>query len=322
MYNHSSSTFLNIIDPLYSFKSAFDPFLIFILLIYLYLDAKTTKLIISILLLLFLILNTFTVLDSLGLINIKHIGYDEIYGRTSGAFGESNVYASYISLFLPLSVSFWVNSTNFYHLLFMYLNMFFGIYALVLTGSRGGFLSAIIAFIVFFALIKKNIHSIKKFANAYLLIAVFFSVFIVFKTTPALTVGGIKNNLISRYETSSLNDYSSGRIDLWTKGLNIFMDNPIFGVQKPFSEIVGSNTHNTYLEILVSRGVIGFFLFIAIFYFIFRSVYNKYLDNKSSMVLTSYLAGFCSFIVSMFFLNMFSAYYFFFIYSAIAIKTE
>jgi hypothetical protein len=162
-------------------------------------------------------LNTFTVLDSLGIINIKHIGYDEIYGRTSGAFGESNVYAAYISLFLPLSVSLLVNATNFYNLIFMYLNIFFGIYALVLTGSRGGFLSAIIAFIVFFALIKKNIYSIKKFANAYIFIAVFLSVFIVFKTTPALTVGGIKNNLISRYETSNLNDYSSGRIDLWKK---------------------------------------------------------------------------------------------------------
>jgi hypothetical protein len=111
---------------------------------------------------LFLILNTFTVVDSLGLINVKHIGFDEVYGRTSGAFGESNVYAAYISLFLPLTVSFLINSTNLYYLIFMYLNIFFGIYALVLTGSRGGFLSAIISLIVFFIITKNSIYSIKK----------------------------------------------------------------------------------------------------------------------------------------------------------------
>jgi O-antigen ligase len=204
----------------------------------------------------------------------------------------------------------------------MYLNIFFGIYALVLTGSRGGFLSAIISLIVFFIITKNSIYSIKKKSNVYIFALLFLSIFIVYKTTPALTVGGIKNNIISRYETSTLNDYSSGRIDLWKKGLQVFLENPFFGVQKPFSEIVGSNTHNTYLEVLVSRGIVGLFLFIAIFYSIFMQVYSKYLNFDRSIILPSYLAGFCAFAVSMFFLNMFSAYYFFFIYSAIAIKNE
>jgi O-antigen ligase len=254
--------------------------------------------------------------------NIKHIGYDDVYGRTSGAFGESNVYAAYISLFLPLTVSFLVTAKNLYYIIFMYLNIFLGIYALVLTGSRGGFLSAIISFIIFFVITRKNMHFTKKFANFYIFSMILISIFIVFKTTPALTVSGIQNNIILRYETSNLNDYSSGRIDLWKKGLEIFLDDPFFGVQKPFSEIVGSNTHNTYLEILVSRGIVGLVLFIAFFYFIFKKVYGKYIDLGNSIIFPAYIAGFCSFIVSMFFLNMFSSYYFFFIYSALALKNE
>lgn len=322
IYNHLSLSNLNLFDSLYSLKSSFDPFIILILLIYMYLDNKSTQIAFNLSLFLFLILNSITVFDSLGLVNINHIGFDEVYGRTSGAFGESNVYASYIALFLPLTVSFLMNSKNIYYMIFMYLNIFFGVYALVLTGSRGGFLSAIISFIVFFVLTMKNVHATKKIANVYVVALLFLSVFIVFKTTPALTVDGINNNIISRYGTSDLNDYSSGRIDLWKKGLNIFLDNPFFGAQESFSEIVGSNTHNTYLEILVSRGFVGLFLFISIFYYIFKNIYNKYLEDVSSVILPSYIAGFCSFIVSMFFLNMFSAYYFFFIYSALAIKIK
>lgn len=61
----------------------------------------------------------------------------------------------------------------------------------------------------------------------------------------------------------------AGRFELWENGIQLFLDNPLFGVglfqfRSEMLERFGSTmfAHNTYLGILVESGVIGLFLFL------------------------------------------------------------
>lgn len=310
----------NLFELLIPFKSGFDAFIIFILIDYLVLDRKYIDKLIFYLVLIFFILNFVTVLDSFGMINIDRIHFDMKYGRSAGAFGESNVYASYVSSFIPLIVVILLNAKEKYYFIFTSINLLFGIYALLLTGSRGGFLSMLISMLILYGFTKKKLLNYNYGRYIALTVVVIISFIVVVKTIPELTAEGLEKNFVSRYESSDLNDYSSGRLDLWAKGLSLFVENPFLGAEKGFVKIIGSNSHNTYLEILVNRGLFGFLLFLSIFFIIYKK--NIYFYKKMNMddIYSAYIAGFFSFIISMFFLNMFSAFYFFFLYSSLVVK--
>ncbi|WP_462323588.1 O-antigen ligase family protein [Desulfoplanes sp.] len=317
--NITGSNFNNLFDFLITFKGAFDAFIIFILLLYLNLNQDYLEKTIKMLLLVFFILNLITVLDALKLFDIDRIGFDAVHGRTSGAFGESNVYAAYVSLFLPLVIASLLECKNKLSFFYYSLNIILGVYSLILTGSRGGIVSFIVSFVFFLIIIKKSNLKIEKVAKVYIVLTIALTGLVLIYSIPRNITEGLENNIVSRYESSSLNEYSSGRIDLWKKSFNIFWENPLFGSSDSFSDIIGSNTHNTYLEIVISRGLVGLFLFLGIFYSIIRKVFSqKKIYNDYFLI--SYAAGFISFVISMVFLNMFSAYYYFFIYSALIVN--
>jgi O-antigen ligase len=61
----------------------------------------------------------------------------------------------------------------------------------------------------------------------------------------------------------------NGRGTVWNNGLQLFWDNPVFGIGAGgFAGSVSGNlrmaAHNTYLEVLVEHGVIGLLVFLAI----------------------------------------------------------
>lgn len=311
--------FSSLYENIYSFKGAFDPFVIFILILCLDLEKKSIQLILNILLVVFFLLNTITVCDSLALIEFTRIGFDDVYGRTSGAFGESNVYASYVSFFLPLLIGKILTSKKINNIIYMSINLFVGIFALILTGSRGGFVSAIISNMILIIMLKRCTTNISKNVLIYALTLLSITTFIVIYSMPLISRGGLEKNIVSRYESSDLDEYSSGRIGLWKKGLSIVLKNPFLGSTKPFSEMVGSNTHNTFLEITVSRGIIGLCFFVMIFYTIGKKMFFA-ATSKININAFFYFSGIVSFVISMLFLNMFSAYYYFFIYLAVSIK--
>jgi len=117
-----------------------------------------------------------------------------------------------------------------------------------------------------------------------LLIVILYMLFINFaKKIPILIVSGLSLTLISfvisftkfdfnkviysRIEDIST-DGGSGRFDLWEQAINYFMSNPLFGIGAfTFSEHYAFDNdkkiyvHNTYLEILVESGIIGFLLY-------------------------------------------------------------
>lgn len=87
------------------------------------------------------------------------------------------------------------------------------------------------------------------------------------------------DNEILMGRTDYNNDFSNGRLSIWECGINTFKKNPVFGIG--FSNILGYSQekfpesfvaqkkfeayHNTYIDLLVSQGLIGFLIALSIF---------------------------------------------------------
>ena len=141
---------------------------------------------------------------------------------------------------------------------------------MILTFSRGGlyFFGAI-----FLILNIENLRKLK-FNFSLILGMIFFLVignyiynFIVIETDGAV---------IDRYNEEGV----SNRDVLVDVGINIFKDNPIFGVgtgnfnmvamdQKYFGEISGA--HNEFVRVLAEHGIICFIFYVFFFYFTYTS---------------------------------------------------
>ena len=79
----------------------------------------------------------------------------------------------------------------------------------------------------------------------------------------------------------------SGRLELWKAGIRMAQRNPLFGVgsrrfgefAKEYSDLShdmrGKNSHNTYVEILASSGLIGFVCFALMCYFLIRELRRR-----------------------------------------------
>ncbi|WP_069856765.1 O-antigen ligase family protein [Desulfoplanes formicivorans] len=310
----------NLLNLLMNFKSSFDAFLIYVLIENLHLKERDANYSFYVLILCFFLLNAMTVFDSLGLVSIEGISFDTKYGRSQGSFGESNVYASYVSFFIPIVIAGFFMSKNLLWSIFLGINLLFGAYSIVLTGSRTAFLSSLFALIAFFVLSRNKIMQNK---NKNLLLFIIFLVISsigIYKTIPETTVSGLETNIVSRYQHSSLDEYSSGRLGLWKKGLEIYVQNPLLGISEDFTSLVGSNTHNTYLEVLISKGLIGLIFFMLILVFLVKKTLYLLSSKKNELLYYGYLSGLLSFMISMLALNMFSAYYFFFVTSSIVLK--
>lgn len=182
------------------------------------------------------------------------------------------------------------------HLLFI-ISLFgsiFGIFASILSGSRGGWIFTPIAIIYMIISNRKYIN--KKIAISFSVLIILFSVSIIntsiFKEKYNQTI----NNLV-QFNKGDSNTSLGIRFELWKSAIYTIPYNPIIGsgfekrtelttqfmkqgkVNLPIS-FANWHSHNQYLEALSVRGIIGFLGLIGILLmplFIFRN--NK--DNDS-----------------------------------------
>lgn len=157
------------------------------------------------------------------------------------------------------------------------------------TGSRGGLISVAIGCIILF--LKDS--SLKK-----KILFIFLS-FIVL-----VTLMVFEADKLDRYSIENLNDSSNVlRFQLWSVAWDIFMSNPIFGrgansmlnLGIAYGAPINIMVHNTYLEILVDYGILGFIMWFTPFIMILRkSVRQKHLLVTSILVSTFFCAFFIS----------------------------
>lgn len=163
---------------------------------------------------------------------------------------------------------------------------FIGLYASILTFSRGAYLSVFIFFLSAFILVavfKVKISVIKDYR--------FLLVFFLFM----LALYPIKGPFVKvlPVQSSTSQEMSvEGRLDQWERCIEIFKDYPLQGVGangfKRINKVISNKnripytnkTTNSYFQILVEKGLIGFFLYLSLFIYIGCLLLDKLVKNK------------------------------------------
>ena len=176
--------------------------------------------------------------------------------RLTGLSNDPNIFA--FSMALPF---WWLNknrgNSKSYHVLYFAICL-----CIILTLSRSAII--IYGFLLIVAMLSKPKNLLKSFRLfvAFGIVSLFVYVIFVAKWEEFLLP-----ILRSRYESAGT---GSGRFELWQIGLEIFKSNPVFGIGwynflfYNVSYYGGTNyAHNTFLEVLVELGVVGFLLYLA-----------------------------------------------------------
>jgi tetratricopeptide (TPR) repeat protein len=189
----------------------------------------------------------------------------------TGSFYWHNQMAGFIIILIPLLLSLFLATRNLYFKFILLLVIFVSFLAIVLTYSRGGWISMLASLMLFFAFSFKKIKSHIK--PLFIMLAVFMIVtFIILKPANVGKTGqSIKSELSSQTRSVSGNL----RTTVWQNAFKILRDNPIFGVgpgafgssyykYQSVPWLYAKYTHNHYLQYMAELGIIGFFLFASI----------------------------------------------------------
>ena len=141
-----------------------------------------------------------------------------------------------------------------------------GLVAIFLCGKRSGLIILAISLIF---LVLLNMYNEKKLNFKLLIVLVFLcgiALYILVFTNAGNLILNRNNSL------SQSGDYSNGRLDLIKQMIQIFKDNPIFGIgtlatKSYYGTILG---HNIYMQVLSENGAIGLS---ALLYMLFNNFY-------------------------------------------------
>ena len=81
-------------------------------------------------------------------------------------------------------------------------------------------------------------------------------------------------------------EFMSGREELWEYAIKLFKSSPLIGVgDQEFVKKFGTLPHNTYLQVLCERGIIGIILFIIpLIYCLFKTIRLCRNNQKSDII--------------------------------------
>lgn len=142
----------------------------------------------------------------------------------------------------------------------------FNTYSIVFSYSRGAY-AAFLAVIGFFGVTRKR--SLLALMTALL---IFWQV--------VLPVSVVERINMTQSEEGELDSSAESRLVLWQHGIDLFQENPLFGVGYRVYQFTTQghlrDPHNMYVGFLAEFGLIGLSLFLFLFYLAFRSGWRLY----------------------------------------------
>lgn len=216
-----------------------------------------------------------------------------IYGNLFASYVNKHHFAALMEMTIALTLGLlFMQATKKDKLLLLIIAVLLMGIAIVMTGSRGGFLSlvGILFFLVLLTVIygdKKHSEE-KSFLSRKNLIVVgssFLLVLVLFGITVWLGAGADAVRSVG-LEGSNPNDFTNGRLHFWTVTLDIIRNNPIigsgldsYGISFPqYDSWNGQfrleHAHNDYLQTLSDSGIIGFGLLIMFIVLLFKQGLN------------------------------------------------
>lgn len=303
-------------------KSYMDPYVLFIVAYSAIHDEKSIKSMLLALVVTMAVFVAITILSSFDILAVSRATVDERWGRTRGAFAESNQFAAYLVAFLPLLAAFMMTARSMLVRALLAGILLVTLYVLLLSGSRGGLLALFIGAGVYYLLYSR--HTLpKSLMNLIMVYAAGLLVMgLVFFTLPDQTAHGLLLKLSGKFTDVTETDYSSGRLENWGAALKLFMHSPLFGTGwRTYIPLVGWNSHNDYILFLVTTGVVGLYLFVLIYVRILKSAMEcRRLDPFNLHIYNAFISGFVSFMVTLLFVNIYNPSYFVLLYAALVLK--
>lgn len=189
--------------------------------------------------------------------------------RSEGTLSGPNDICSIFVIAVPFFLTKFLRGRNFIIKPISFVCLSILGYAIYLTRSRGGFLSAVVVcFWYFYNLFKHHIRSK----------AIRFSIGLLF----ALFIFVVGSSFVGR-EISAKDASASTRVDIWAQGIELLKQNPLFGVgYGRFGDMIrhDRSAHSSFVRNFAETGFVGHFFYIGILYLVFR---NYLLFNKNSL---------------------------------------
>jgi len=194
-------------------------------------------------------------------------GYSVVALHSIGiGWAYSNYIAALANLFIPLNLAVFLTTRSKvrYIVLFNLIALFF---SMLITISRGGFLTFLLSIITFGVSLAIAEGKLKYVAGIFFVIGGIL--LIIFKTI-------FGQLLLFRFAFTVVSNASiQNRFRMWAQAVEIIKKNPLIG-SGPYQKQVFSgvllteNPHNYYLKIGMDAGVIGIILFVAILILLLR----------------------------------------------------
>lgn len=222
-------------------------------------------------------------------VRISGILVERAMPRLIGPLQDPNIFSMYASpFFFYLLLKVKKNKLDSFFLLLTTLSIF-------LTLSRGGIIGIIVSLILFLifkaiSFIYKAKINFKNLVKTLIVLTIFFFIII----------SMLKHSYFSDFIKNRVNSFSSGsgRFEIWINALFLWSENPIFGIgwyNFLYYNIEFFNrtnyVHNTFLEVLVETGILGFILYSTFHLLILYIIIRLIISNKNYMfLLLSYIS--------------------------------
>lgn len=194
-----------------------------------------------------------------------------------GAQMDPNNQAAFLLMGVSISLYYLLNTKNrTSRFVLLIVILLVNIYAMFLTGSRGGIASLVLVFLILMLLSEKNDKLVSKQTIINCIIVLIFILVAYF-----LAKSYLNKDIFDRLFDFSTYEGGSNRVDIWGNAIQIFMNNPLFG--GGWGSYWGYNgyyivIHNTFLSILIDGGIIGSILFfLPVLFILISSMTQKYI---------------------------------------------
>jgi len=246
-------------------------------------------------------------------------------GRVQGPLGEPNQYAAFLVLFLPAYIALAMSGygMGWAKKVFYYGAALSTFAVLLLTGSRGGVVGLFIGCIVGFFVFKKYIDTRKLIAT---LAKVVLAGVLVISAILVKHSDLIMSRLAAVTKSTDAVSASAGRLWIWEQGFKIMMEHPksfLVGMGwDTFAGYVGIVSHNTFLNVFFDLGVMGFILYLLLIVWIFSKLKSSAINasGQVQMILGGALFGYSAMLCAVFFVNLFTPWYFVWAYLGVMLR--
>lgn len=202
-----------------------------------------------------------------------------------GTWTDPNEFASYFVVAIPLALYSLFEYKNKIIKILSAFTVIGGIYVVLMSGSRGALISMLISVSISFLISMKD--SPKRIFLFVVILIIGYYIFMNY-LLPLIPAETFKRLSIEALAA----DNGSGRSQIWERGLKQFQSgnafNILFGygygglmVDTGLSYITATTTmHNQFLQQIVCYGIIGFCLYIRLFFYVIRD----FIKNKKELI--------------------------------------